>query len=331
MNRVTTSRVFSPRAFASNAHSAHGDRSRALSARLLSWGLGLALSLLALAWIAQHVHVTDLIGAWNALSVTTLGPLLGALILSTAVRGKRLQIELAPRVSPAPSTLTCLSLMVLHNAALNVLPFRAGELGYPLLAKRWFGLDLALGIGSLVRMRIQDACIVACAVIAAWGPWSGPLRLAAMALVCGAAMALSLAIGRWRSTWPIAADWRTDGATWGLSLLNWAIKLSGIALALQGLHATTSFLAAWRGALGGEIAALLPLQGPASVGTYEAGVWFGTQLAVFGPAPDVPASHAVLAAAIAVHVVWLGTTLLAALMVLAWRQRRARAPLASHP
>ena len=54
------------------------------------------------------------------------------------------------------------------------------------------------------------------------------------------------------------------------------------------------------GALGGELAGILPIQGPAGFGTYEAGVWAGASLHG-GP------SLRVAAPAVAVHLFSLAT------------------------
>jgi hypothetical protein len=70
-----------------------------------------------------------------------------------------------------------------------------------------------------------------------------------------------------------------------------------------------------RAALGGELGALMPLQGPAGLGTYEAGVWAGAAWHA-GVAGEHLASRAGVAelagAALAVHALWLATGLVAA-------------------
>jgi hypothetical protein len=73
---------------------------------------------------------------------------------------------------------------------------------------------------------------------------------------------------------------------------------------------TIPIKAAFQGALGGEWAGLLPLQGPAGLGTYEAGVWLAAGIKDAAVAAQLPA------AALLVHVFCLAVSLGAAL--LAW-------------
>ena len=67
--------------------------------------------------------------------------------------------------------------------------------------------------------------------------------------------------------------------------------------------------ASLRGAIGGEWGALLPLQAPGGLGTYEAGVWAGLQAHSLGR--DIALDTRV-AAALIVHLFWLAVSLLAA-------------------
>ena len=74
-------------------------------------------------------------------------------------------------------------------------------------------------------------------------------------------------------------------------------------------------LAALAGALGGELAAVLPVQGPAGLGTYEAGVWAGVQ----SQAPGTFDNAALLGAALAVHALGVVVALAAGLLALTRR------------
>jgi hypothetical protein len=76
---------------------------------------------------------------------------------------------------------------------------------------------------------------------------------------------------------------RSGLAGWCLSWGNWVLKITAVAGLLHGLApeaASLDFAQALAGALGGELAALLPVQGPAGLGTYEAGVWLFSGLPV---------------------------------------------------
>jgi uncharacterized membrane protein YbhN (UPF0104 family) len=255
------------------------------------------------------------------------------LLASYALRALRLRSEWRPRVGVG--FIECLHLLLLHNAAVNLLPLRAGEAGYAWLIWRRWQVPVAQSVASLLRLRLQDA-----AVLAAFGLWwllplpsgLGALLALAFAGVCGLlAPALLKLLGgwapqAWRAKLPqlpgTAAEARRG---WVYAVANWAVKLAvlgGLLLPLAGLP----LLAGLRGALGGELGALLPLQGPAGLGTYEAAVWAAVRLR-----GTVDMSQ-VAGAALLIHLfallVGLGA---AALSQLASLSGLRRPPLQGHP
>lgn len=212
-------------------------------------------------------------------------------------------------------------LVLLHNAAVLLLPMRSGELGYPWLVRRVFGGNWHESLRSLMWLRIQDAVVLgalACLLWPALPLWWRVLCLAGLAGV----FLLPARFWRWLLTrrHPVikrVRPWmhrRASAGGWWLSLGNWCVKIAVVTGLLHTL-APAALALAWpgalRGALGGELAALIPVQGPAGLGTYEAAVW-----SVSG----VPTEHAgVLAAtALLVHgfclLVSLGLALLWALL-----------------
>ena len=69
---------------------------------------------------------------------------------------------------------------------------------------------------------------------------------------------------------------RSGSGGWWWSAGNWLLKLMVVSALLHQLAPAELALeaaGALRGALGGELAALIPVQGPAGLGTYEAAVW----------------------------------------------------------
>jgi hypothetical protein len=67
-----------------------------------------------------------------------------------------------------PSLSDSVDLFLTHNAALLLLPMRAGEAGYPWLLHRRFGIPVAESVRSLVWLRLQDALVLACWACWAW-------------------------------------------------------------------------------------------------------------------------------------------------------------------
>jgi len=94
---------------------------------------------------------------------------------------------------------------------------------------------------------------------------------------------------------------------WFFSLANWCVKLVACATVLSALT-QLPWLWGVAGALGGELAAVLPVQGPAGLGTYEAGVVLAMRWA--GAAVGGTSAAGTLAWA---ALVWHGVGLLTAL------------------
>lgn len=301
---------------------------------LLASLLGLGL----LAWLLHQVDLAPLARAFAQTPPWLWGVALAGLLLSYALRAERLRREWGSWFAAdaargrAPGFMDCLALFLTHNAAIVVLPLRAGEAGYPLLMQRRFGVPLAESLKSLLWLRLQDAAVLA--TLAAWwlprlGPaaragWAALLALGwALALLFGA-RALAALAARMTAVQRFEAAWlahRNDRLGWGLCAANWLVKLAVFALVLRALT-PLDWAGALRGALGGELASVLPLQGPAGLGTYEAGVW-AAALVGQSPAPGVGAQ--VAAGALALHAFALAVALAAAAMIMPWARRHDRA------
>jgi membrane-associated phospholipid phosphatase len=263
-------------------------------------------------WLAQQASSPP---SWRSLhAVSAWVWLLGvaALLAVHALRAVRLQAEWAPY--GAVSWLRCLRLVLAHNAAVLMLPLRAGEAGYVLQVTRVWPVSWKQAAASLTWWRLQDATVLALLslLLLAPLPWVPRLVLAAAFAVVAATLLppaaswLTRRLGQGSRTRPLtAASWLSCSAQWLLKL----IAMGGLLSALSGLDGMTAL----RGALGGELAGVQPVQGPAGLGTYQAGIW----LVVDGATHSDPA--ALLAAAWCVHLlslsVALGTAALAMLLV----------------
>lgn len=275
---------------------------------LLGWLLGGGL----LWWLLRQVDTSQLllsaglVPAWLWLLCTLLW------LISFVCRGRRVQQEWQWR---RPVSLeVAMRLVLLHNAAVLLLPFRAGEAGYPLLVKQVFGAPLGQSLRSLMWLRIQDTAVLGLLLVWLWPGldwrWPGLATLFAVTLIV-----LPPAYWLWllkrRSIWAKLLrkmlHRRAPRSAWLLSLGNWLCKLSVVAMLLATLLDIPA-RAAFQGALGGEWAGLLPLQGPAGLGTYEAGVWLATGLHDSHLATQLPA------VALLVHVFCLAVSLGAALL-----------------
>ena len=198
----------------------------------------------------------------------------------------------------------CLQITLLHNAAINVLPMRSGEASYSFLLHRRWGVGLGDATASLLWLRLQDMMVLGVLGIAilvpAPLPWRIGFAVAAIVLAATLLPALVRRIhvhARWararahadasarrtRKAWHFVAKVagafraaRGGAAAWGYAIANWVLKLGIVGVLLASL-ANLPLGAGFCGALGGELAGVIPLQAPAGVGTYEAGVALGTQ------------------------------------------------------
>jgi len=276
----------------------------------------LLISLALLVWLA---HSGDWRGTGARLIALPPTPLLFALLglfISYILRAARIYDEF--RNITGGHFWAVARITTAHNAAINVLPFRSGEFALPILLQREFGVPMGRAMVSLLWLRMQDAFVVL--FLAAWVWPNLPLwfRLAwSLAVLLGA-----WAVPAWArshpDTHPATQGWRnkfararvalahsTRGAwrSWGWTLANWSVKLSAQAILLAALLGSTPELSA-AGVLGGELAAILPVQGVAGFGTYEAGVAAALQ-------PHGFVLSVSLQAALALHLVIIASAVIA--------------------
>lgn len=325
-----------------------------LAKKVLAWGVGVLL----LGWLLSRTPLEQAQAAllrpsWQTWALTVAG-----LLLSYGLRAARLQVVLdleghsrAPRKWLGLRT-DALRVILMHNAAINLLPMRAGELSFPWLASRELGMPVARAIACLLWMRLQDVMVLAVLGALLWPGVPLWLRLVGLlALVLGWTLATAL-MRRWFAGHPQEAPAQEGriGAmlrklqhavlepshhhplAWLATFGNWMVKLAAGACLLSAISAAP-WPTAWAGALGGELAAIVPLQGPAGFGTYEAGVWAGM-------ATQLPAKSAALAqavsAALALHACFLLCAVLAGLVATllstrSGRPRQGAAPSSRHP
>lgn len=315
---------------------------------VLAWGLGLAL----LAWLLHKTPLHEAQAALARPSGLTWGVTLLGLLGSYGLRSARLQVvlDLDAHHTAARRWLglrtDALRVILMHNAAVNLLPMRAGELSFPWLAARQLGYPVPRAVVCLMWMRLQDLSVLALLGLLLWpGVPMGWRAAGLLSLILGW-VALTLGLRRWFDAHPQDIDESAKGwrghlsrlrhalmepahhrpAAWLLTLANWTLKLAAGACLLSAIT-DAHFIHAWAGALGGELAAIVPLQGPAGFGTYEAGVWVGMASGL--PAGIQGAASAAagpltqaISAALALHLCFLLCAVLAGLVAL-WLSRLA--------
>jgi len=278
--------------------------------QLAGWVLGLAL----LGWLLHKLPLAALPATLQRIDAFTWAVCVAGLMLSYALRASRMQVVMAPPPRRLVAGASMWRVMLMYNAALNILPFRGGELSFPWFAARELGLSAAHSVAAWLWMRIQDVAVLALLAVLAWPGLSLTQRAAWAALwLLGVVAMRPLArrvfaavlpahteadSRRWvqfaaRLRLALEDDAHHHPLSWVYTLGNWLIKLAAGAWLMAAACGST-LGAAWAGALGGELVVILPVQGPAGFGTYEAGVAAG--MAWLGGASSVPAHDAALAA-----------------------------------
>lgn len=290
-----------------------GPRQMAVSA------IALAFTVALLAWFLSDPGVRDRLGP--ALADARWSRLLAAIGLLAGVQWLRawrfnLLVFGAGRL---PSwRLVRISAQL---TALNfLLPFRLGEISFPLLMKRSFALDLMRGTGVLALARLLDLAVVGTLVAAlaavlvptGQGNW-GTGALAGVALAgAGASVLLALAgapVARIAAGLPALGSaasrlahgfdaLKTPGAGSAAWALSWAIWLVfGVAawLAAGAVEETLPLSTAMLAAAAGNLAFALPVNGIVGLGPAQA-AWVAAATAVGQPfaeaAIDALALHA---------------------------------------
>jgi len=248
---------------------------------------------------------------------------LAGLLASYALRGARVAFEF--RAYPQLTFFKSFQITVMHNAAVNFLPFRSGELAFPLLLQSAAQVPLVRAVSSLLYLRFQDACVVLMLCIGFWPglstTWRGALALLLIVLASGLHRWLKTAssdLGETRGA--LVRQWQAlrealrqgnpqAGWSWLITCANWALKISVQAL-LYAHWLNTEWAAGVLATLSTEIAAFSPIQGVAGFGTFEASAAVALQT------QGVP-WMAGLQAATQVHLVVLMNSLFWALIAMA--------------
>ena len=246
--------------------------------RLVFWMLALLLLMALIRHSDWSLTVSRLMDVpKTVLVICTLGWLSSFLFRAFRFKG---EWDAHGKISLSDS----LSLTFLHNAAVILVPFRVGELGYPVLVQKLLNVSLQQCIRSLLWLRFQDGIVLLSLAFLLLPFLSTELRIAGLLVV----VTLCLATQKWwlrllRSRHflirQVRAFLHQRSSPWGWfwSAANWIVKLLVVSMMLSNLTGLDT-LQTLRGALAGELSALLPLTGPAGLGTYEAGVWTGLGL-----------------------------------------------------
>lgn len=243
--------------------------------------IAVLLTLALFAWLVGDARWREIAAAFARLTPGMLAVGVAGFALSYLLRAGRVYDEF--RAEARGRFPSCLRIVLIHNALVNVVPFRGGEAAFPVLLQRTFGTPLGRSIASLFWFRLQDALVVGGLAILVWPGLPWPLRAVGMIGLVAFAWYLprwARAPHDWANGRPLAAklaklrdafaeSTRHGRFGWLWTVSSWSVKLAVQAWLLAALLPAALSVGA-AGALGAELAAVLPVQGVAGFGTYEA-------------------------------------------------------------
>ena len=249
--------------------------------RLIKILLALTTSSVFLAWWFTYAIPANLAQDFLQLPLHVGGAAAAGLFLTYLLRGWRVCREF--KEFPKMRFGAALRVVLWHNASVNVMPFRSGEVAFPWLLHRQFDISITRATASLVWLRMQDICVVLMLGIWVLGGMALSMRvLLSLALVCAAVFFAKWATQKEPASlqqWPwkymngvrqaLAKSNAHSPEGWWITLANWVIKLSVQAM-LFAAFLQVNFQTGLAGTFGAELAAVTPLQGVAGIGSYEA-------------------------------------------------------------
>ncbi len=212
----------------------------------------------------------------------------------------------------------CFKVMLQHNLLNNLLPMRTGEISFPVLMARHFGVPAVRSVPALFWFRLLDLhTLGACALVAGFA-WNIPLMLVLLSAWMVLPILLFWGSGRWqrllhdqpgrikdllkKALASLPQTRRAFWRAWVWTVITWVVKLGVFAWVLS-LFMDVSGAGALMGAIAGDLTSVLPIHGVAGMGTYEAGV-------VAGLLPYGVTAQNALPAAVNLHLFLLGSTLI---------------------
>lgn len=215
-------------------------------------------------------------------------------------------------------------LMLIHNVLNNLLPARTGEISFPVLMKRYFGVSYAHSVSALVWFRVLDLHTVLSFAIYPLLIVTPLKRLAMPIVVIWMALPIVVYLLRNRieaafagkdgkfsklaqqAMYGLPDSWGAFWRSWGMTWANWLVKLVTLAWLLGQFLPSVSWNMLLAGVVGGELTSVLPIHAPGGFGTYEGGM-----IAALLP---VSSMQAATVGAVNVHLFILGSSLIGGLL-----------------
>lgn len=264
-----------------------------------------------------------LIEPWYSMDPLELFTVLLLLFLTYLLRAIR--ITQFFKLTSMSAFLASAKIMILHNFWNNLLPMRSGEASFPILMKSQLHIPLSQSLPALFWFRLLDLQVILLIGLLAFSSlWLTSSWILALGLIGVSAPFIAYWLNQaWLK--PKLVSRETNGLllklsqgmpshlsqvfwSWVWTLINWSLKIAVLVWAFSWLFAAPlSNLT--MGVLGGELSSVLPIHGIGGFGSYEAGILIGFM--------DFEVDQTkLLAAAVNIHLIVLGSSIIAALFAL---------------
>lgn len=240
--------------------------------------LACAVPLALLVWLAYSGALAGIERDLQQIHAGVVAATVCCMTISLALRAKRLQLEF--RASKHLPFVDAQRIILIHNLAINLLPFRSGEFSLPYFLRQ-HDIPLGASLVSLLKLRLQDAVILGLLAVLLYPRLLVGVQvfivLAAVTIVLLACRLPQSQTGWLAQKFAVFSVFlrlhELTPETWLLSLANWLVKMLGVAIVFLNLL-DTSLMQGLAAAAGGEVSALLPLPSIGSFGQYEVGSAF---------------------------------------------------------
>ncbi|MFW1802285.1 lysylphosphatidylglycerol synthase domain-containing protein [Acinetobacter nematophilus] len=306
-----------------NSNHQLGSRRKYIPQVLLS--IAIILYVVAIEWWFGWLQIFK---AWKHVPILYLIVSLILMQMTYLIRGWRIHDFFLPITRG--QGMTCCRIMLIHNLLNNLLPFRSGEISFPLLMRRHFTLSLSYATAGLLLLRILDLQVLLGLgfLILLLLEHSNNLGLWGLMLLWLISPLILLFFTPWlkRFSEQLSTQGRLKNLlehvllamplhfksllrSWLFTLICWLSKIMVFAVVLDWFIS----LHWWETAavsIGGELSSVLPIHAPAGLGTYEVAI-----LAT-GKLLNLSETKALFFAAVQLHLLILISTLFGGLIAL---------------
>ena len=296
--------------------------------QLLGTAIALLLTGLSVWWMADSRLIEPVLVTLRQADLRILLPILPLVVILQLARAVRF-VLLLDRMREG-GLLATFQIAGVHNALNFLLPFKLGEVAFPLLARRLMGVGITSGTSTLLTVRLLDigalgALLAFSAAVAVdalqpyrWLLVAGGIAslLAPLALLIAAGYG-QRRLGRLAAAGEVLAKARAHGTFGKITLLSvviWACHAAAAYLSFLAVNAPVPLATAIFAGASANLAFALPVQGIAALGPVQAAFAWAAVLGGMG-------LEASVAAAVACHASLLVSGCLLALLAVVMEPR----------